>query len=105
MKVPKTVMRYCPHCKKHTEHKISAAKRKTPGSAHPMSHGSKVRARLRGYARGHGNLGRYSKPAISKWKRAGAKTSKKTDFRYTCKVCNKSHTQRKGFRAKKIEFK
>jgi len=105
MKLPKTVNRYCPYCKKHTEHKVSSAKRKTPSSAHPMSYGSKARARLRGAARGHGNLGRYSKPAISKWKMTGKKASKKTDLRYTCKECKKSHNQRKGFRAKKIEFK
>jgi len=105
MKLPKTVNRYCPHCKKHTEHKVALAKRKTPGSAHPMSYGSKKRARLRGSARGYGNLGRYSKPAISKWKMTGKKSSKKTDLRYTCNVCKKTHVQKKGFRAKKIEFK
>ena len=105
MKVTKVVMRRCPHCKKHTEHKVANAKRRTPGSSHPMSYGSKKRARLRGSARGHGNLGRYSKPAVSKFKMAGKKVSKKTDFRYTCSECKKAHTQRKGPRAKKIEFK
>jgi len=105
MKKPKVVKRYCPYCKKHTEHKVAAAKKRTPGSAHPMGYGSKVRARLRGSARGTGNLGRYSKPAISKFKMAGKKISKKTDFRYTCKECNKSHVQKKGVRAKKVEFK
>jgi large subunit ribosomal protein L44e len=105
MKMPKTVKRFCPFCKKHTEHKIVQSKKRTPGKAHPMGYGSKKRAKLRGSARGYGNLGRYSKPAISKWKMTNKKTSKKTDFRYTCKVCNKSHTQRKGFRAKRIEFK
>ena len=105
MKLPKTVKRYCPFCKKHTEHKVSSAKRKTPGSVHPMGYGSKTRARLRGAARGHGNLGRYSKPAISKFKMTGKKVSKKTDLRYTCKECKKTHVQKKGFRAKRLEFK
>jgi len=105
MKKPKVVKRYCPYCKKHTEHKVASAKRKTPSSAHPMGYGSKVRARLRGAARGHGNLGRYSKPAVSKFKMAGKKISKKTDLRYTCKACGKSHNQRKGIRAKRVEFK
>ena len=104
MKVPKVTKRLCPHCKKHTEHKITNAKRRTPNSAHPMSYGSKKRAKLRGQARGTGNLGRYSKPAISKFKMTGKKVSKKTDFRYQCKECKKSHVQKKGVRAKKIEF-
>jgi large subunit ribosomal protein L44e len=102
MKMNKTVNRYCPYCKKHTEHKIAPSKKKNPGS---LTYGSKVRARKRGKARGHGNRGRYSKPAISKFKMTGKKTTKKTDFRYECKVCKKMHVQRKGFRAKRIEFK
>jgi len=105
MKIPKTIKRLCPFCKKHTEHKVANAKRRTPGSAHPMGYGSKKRAKLRGFARGFGNLGRYSKPAVSKFKMTGKKVSKKTDLRYTCKECKKTHTQNKGIRAKKVEFK
>ncbi|OIO61519.1 50S ribosomal protein L44e [Candidatus Woesearchaeota archaeon CG_4_10_14_0_2_um_filter_33_10] len=101
MKIPKTVKRYCPYCRKHTEHKVSQTKKKSPSS---LKKGSKYRARKRGLARGTGNLGRYSKPAISKFKMAGKKTSKKTDFRYQCSVCKKTHTQRQGIRAKKVEF-
>lgn len=101
MKLPKTTMRHCPYCRKHTEHKISMAKKKNPGS---LSYGSKVRARRRGKARGMGNLGRYSKPAVNKFKMAGKKASKKTDLRYECKECKKSHMQRKGKRAKRVEF-
>lgn len=102
MKIPKIMNRYCPTCKKHTEHKVYQSKKKSPSS---LSYGSKVRARRRGQARGHGNLGRYSKPAISKFKLTGAKSSKKTDLRYQCKECKKSHMQKKGLRSKKIEFK
>ncbi len=105
MKIPKTVRRYCPYCKKHTEHKVANAKKKTFGSVHTMSYGSKKRAKKRGAARGFGNLGRYSRPAISKFKMTGKKISKKTDLRYTCKECKKTHTQKKGIRAKRIEFK
>lgn len=101
MKVKKAVKRYCAHCKKHTDHKVSHAKKKSPSS---MSYGSKFRARSRGRARGHGNLGRYSKPAISQFKMTGRKQTKKTDFRYECAVCKKSSVQRKGKRAKKVEF-
>ncbi|PIN86169.1 50S ribosomal protein L44e [Candidatus Woesearchaeota archaeon CG10_big_fil_rev_8_21_14_0_10_44_13] len=101
MKMKKLVRRYCPYCKKHTEHKVTQSKKKNPGS---LTYGSKYRARLRGKARGYGNLGRYSKPAITKWKMTGKKQTKKTDFRYECKECKKSHAQKKGFRAKRIEF-
>ncbi len=104
MKLPKTTMRFCPTCKKHTEHKIMQAKKKTHGTAHPLSYGSKTRTKLRGRARGYGNLGRYSRPAIGQWKMAGKKQSKKTDLRYECSVCKKQHVQKKGFRIKKIEF-
>ena len=102
MKLPKTLRRYCPYCKKHTEHSIAQAKKGKPRS---MTYGSKVRAKRRGVARGKGNLGRYSKPAISKFKMTGKKSSKKVDLRYTCKECKKTHVQKKGFRAKKVEFK
>lgn len=102
MKIPKMIKRYCPYCKKHTEHKVSITKKKSPSS---LSYGSKVRARRRGQARGKGNLGRYSKPAITKFKMTGKKTTKKTDLRYECKECKKTHVQRKGIRTKRVEFK
>jgi large subunit ribosomal protein L44e len=101
MKKPKLMKRLCPYCKKHTEHKVAQVKKKQGSS---LAYGSKYRARARGAARGTGNLGRYSKPAISKFKRTGSKLSKKTDIRYTCTVCKKAHAQAKGIRAKKVEF-
>ena len=102
MKIPKIIKRYCPYCKKHAEHKVGQNKRKSPGS---LKYGSKIRAKRRGQARGKGNLGRYSKPAITKFKLTGAKTTKKTDLRYECKECKKTHVQKKGIRAKRVEFK
>ncbi len=101
MKLPKTKNRYCPKCKKHTEHKVAQAKRRNPSS---LTYGSKYRARKRGQARGHGNRGRYSKPAISKFKATGKKASKKTDLRFTCSVCKKTWVQKSGTRAKRVEF-
>ena len=101
MKIPKIVKRYCKHCRKHTEQKVAQNKKHAPSS---LSRGSKYRARKRGRARGIGNLGRYSKPAVTKFKRTGAKNTKKTDLRFTCTTCNKSMTQPFGFRAKKVEF-
>jgi large subunit ribosomal protein L44e len=101
MKKPKSIKRLCPHCKKHTEHKVEQAKKKTPSS---LTYGSKYRAKKRGAARGHGNLGRYSKPAITKFKMTGKKSTKKSDLRYFCKECKKGHMQKKGIRAKRVEF-
>ncbi|MBI2666660.1 50S ribosomal protein L44e [Candidatus Woesearchaeota archaeon] len=101
MKIPKTLKRYCKFCKKHTEQKVAQNKKHNKSS---LTRGSKYRARLRGRGRGVGNWGKYSKPAITKWKRTGAKTSKKTDLRYTCAVCKKTTSQAQGIRAKKVEF-
>ncbi|MFH0936474.1 MAG: 50S ribosomal protein L44e [Candidatus Woesearchaeota archaeon] len=101
MKIPKTMKRYCKHCKKHTEHVVSLAKRKERGA---LKHGSLLRGKKRGRGVGFGNKGRWgSKP--SKPKMTGKKSSKKADFRFTCKVCNKTSTQSAGFRAKKFEIK
>ena len=104
MKIPKLRKRYCPKCKKHTEHTASMAKQMGRNKTHPMSRGSRRRMRLRGLDRGFGNKGRTSKGAISSWKMTGAKTSKKQDLRFKCKVCNKMTVQDKGLRAKKTEF-
>ncbi len=101
MKIPKNIQRYCKYCKKHTSQKVAQNKKRQASS---LSRGSKYRARLRGVARGTGNLGRYSKPAVTKFKRTGAKNTKKTDLRYTCSVCHKSSMQSAGLRAKRVEF-
>jgi len=101
MKLPKTKKKLCKTCKKHTDHKVAQNKKRT---ARSLSLGSKYRARKRGVARGVGNLGRYSKPAVTKFKRTGAKNTKKTDLRFTCAVCKKISCQSTGIRAKKVEF-
>ncbi len=104
MKLPKLTKKYCPHCKKQQEMAIAQSKQVGRNKTHPMSRGSKSRLRARGLDRGAGNHGRLSRKPILSRKMYGKKTSKKTDLRYKCKVCNKSLPQNKGFRAKKIEF-
>ena len=94
------IKRYCPYCKKHTEHKVTQNKRKKASS---MKRGAKQRMWKRGLARGKGNT-KLSKGALTKWKRYGKKSTKKTDLRYQCTVCKKTHMQKKGIRAKKVEF-
>ena len=101
MKIPKIKKRHCPYCKKHVEHKVVQNKRKNPSA---LSYGSKIRAKRRGYARGFGNRGRYSKPAVTSFKMTGKKATKKTDLRYECRECKKIHVQRTGIRAKRVEF-
>lgn len=102
MKIPKEVKRYCKNCRKTTPHKISQVKGRERGS---LKHGSIKRARKRGLGRGFGNLGKWgSKPAISKFKRTGAKVSKKTNLKFTCDVCKKSSLQSRGIRTKKVEI-
>jgi large subunit ribosomal protein L44e len=101
MKLPKTRKTYCPFCKKHTEHSVAMAKR--GGKRGSLKRGSIERTRLRGRARGFGNLGRYSRP--TKPKMSGVKSSKKTDLRFKCKACGKTHVQKAGLRTKRVEFK
>ena len=102
MKVKKNIRRYCPYCKTHTLHIVSEVKKRERGA---LKHGSVQRARKRGRGQGSGNKGRYSKPAISKWKRTGAKVSKKLNLQYKCEICKKASIQRQGVRTKKVEIK
>ena len=102
MKLPKTLNRYCPYCKKHTPHKVAQTKKKSPSV---LKKGAKQRMAKRGKCTGIGNLGKLSRGAVTKWKRYGKKATKKTDLRYACNVCKKQHMQKQGFRAKKVEFK
>jgi ribosomal protein L44E len=102
MKFPKQTKRYCKHCNKTTLHKILTVKGKERGS---LKKGSIARAKKRGRGQGFGNKGKWgSKPAISQFKMTGAKTSKKTNLKYTCEICKKSSLQSHGIRMKKVVF-
>jgi len=101
MKLPKTIKRFCPYCNSHTEQKISQVS--SGGKRGSLKKGSKQRARMRGRARGYGNLGRWSKPAVGSWKRK-TKSTKKTNIKYTCAKCKKSTIQRYGRRVGKLKI-
>ena len=101
MKIPKLKKRLCRKCKTHTEHTVAQNKKRSPS---PLTVGSKYRSRKRGLARGIGGHGKYSRPAVTKFKRTGAKGTKKTDLRYTCSKCKKASVQSTGMRAKRVEF-
>ncbi len=102
MKIPKTVNRYCPYCNEKTKQKIKLVG--TGGKRGALTRGSKDRARLRGQNRGIGNKGKYSKPAVSKFKRK-SKTTKKTNIMYICEKCGKAKYRqgRRNKRAGKIQ--
>ena len=99
MKIPKKTVRFCPYCKKKTEQKIKLVG--TGAKRGALKRGSKQRAALRGRARGIGNKGRWSKPAVSKFKRK-TKTTKRTNILYICTECGKAKYQNKGKRASKV---
>lgn len=102
MKIPKKTRRFCPHCNKHTEHKIALAKQGGRNAAHPQSRYGASRVKRRGENVGIGNQGRYSKPAIKSWKRK-TKATKKSVLVYTCQVCKKAHITKKGIRSSKLQ--
>ena len=102
MKRPKQTKKYCKTCKTSTAHKVDQYK--VAGKRSVLTQGSKARAQKRGKHTGHGNNGRFSRGAISSFKRTGAKISKKTALRYTCTKCKKASQQKSGVRCKKVEF-
>ena len=102
MKFPKSKKAFCKKCKTHKEHKV--AENKTTGNRGTLKKGSIARSKGRGLGRGFGNLGKWgSKPAISKFKRTGSKSSKKIALKLTCKTCSKASILSMG-RMKKVEF-
>ena len=101
MKIPQQKKHYCKFCKTHTIHKVIQVKGKDRGS---LKRGSITRARKRGLSRGFGNLGRYSRSAISQFKRTGAKISKKTNIKFKCTICNKETVNHHNIRTKRLEF-
>ena len=102
MKFKKTKKGYCKSCGKHTGQKVTLVK--TGAKRSSLKKGSMERAKKRGLGCGFGNKGIYgSKPAFSKFKRTGAKTSKKHVLKLTCKECKKSQLMTLP-RAKKLEL-
>jgi large subunit ribosomal protein L44e len=101
MKIPKTRKKYCPKCKKHTDHKVTQLKTGTKRGS--LKWGSIQRSMKRGSGSGTGNKGRWgSKP--NKPKRGGAKTSKKMYIKFTCQTCKKSTMSSRGTRTKRLEL-
>lgn len=91
MKIPKVQRRYCPFCKKHTEHTIEEAKRKQ------RRQDTKSQRRFLRKLKGYGSFPKENP-------KGREKPTKKLDLRFKCKVCNKKHPIGEGFRIKKAEF-
>ena len=92
MNIPKLQTRFCPFCRKHTEHelrRVSGGKKKSL-----LASGQR---RFKRKMKGFGSFPK-SNP------KDRAKPTKKIDIRYKCKVCGKEHSIGKGWRAKKFEF-
>ena len=95
MKIKKSVKRYCPTCKKHTEMKVSIVRTKARPATkkHALSKG----VRRVAYAfSGYGGSPRKTVTPV--------KTAKKVALKYECTVCKKSHLKRNPIRAKKSEM-
>ena len=91
MKIPKIQRRYCPKCRKHTEHTVEEAKRR------PRRQDTKSQRRFLRKMKGYGSCPKENP-------KGREKPTKKLDFRYKCGVCGKKHSIGEGFRAKKIEM-
>lgn len=90
MKFPKTIKTYCDFCRKHTEHTVELAKKKTRRT---MAQGQRRFLRkLKGYT------------SFPRPKPDYEKATKRVDIRYKCTVCGKKHTKGSGWRAKKFEI-
>lgn len=91
MKYPKKVRRFCPKCRKHTEHIVEESKRR------PRRENTKSQRRFRRKERGYGSFPKENP-------KGREKPTRKVDLRFKCTVCNKKHTIGSGYRIKKIEF-
>ena len=91
MKMPRTIKRHCPVCKKHTIHEVDRVKKR---KASELAWGQR---RFRKVTAGYGGFPR-PKPE------GREKPTKKLHLKYKCKTCGKIH-QTSGWRAKRFEFK
>ena len=91
MKIPKNQRRYCPKCRKHTEHVVEEAKRR------PRRQDTRSQRRFLRKLRGYGSFPKENP-------KGREKPTRKVDFRYKCTVCGKKHSVGEGFRVKKMEF-
>jgi large subunit ribosomal protein L44e len=90
MQRPRKIKRYCPTCKKHTEHSVEKVKKR---KASELKQGQRRFRRVTSGYRG------FPRPKPE----GREKTSRRANLKYTCVVCKKSH-QPASLRAKKVEI-
>jgi len=88
--MPKTVMMYCPHCNKHTEHEVERVRKKKA---------SEFKAGQRRFRRVTSGFGGFPRPKFE----GREKPTKRVALRFRCQVCKKAVTP-PGIRAKKFEL-
>ncbi|MBI4174834.1 MAG: 50S ribosomal protein L44e [Candidatus Aenigmarchaeota archaeon] len=91
MKIPKTQRKFCPVCRKHTEHVVEEAKRK------PRRQDTRSQRRFLRKMKGYGSFPKENP-------KGREKPTRKLDFRYKCNTCGKKHSIGEGFRIKKLEL-
>lgn len=99
MKIPRTVKKYCPNCKTHTEHKVIIVKPSKQRTG--LSWGAR---KAREGKKGKGNHGKYSKRPLSRRKRGVFKLAKGADLRIECTQCGRKHVWNIEGRYRKVEF-
>lgn len=91
MKMPKKQRRYCPFCRKHTQHAVEEAKRK------PRRQTTKSQRRFLRKLAGYGSFPKENP-------KGREKPTRKLDLRFVCAECKRKHPVGDGFRIKKLEF-
>ena len=91
MKMPKNQRKYCPFCRKHTEHIVEEAKRK------PRRQDTRSQRRFLRKMKGYGSFPKENP-------KGREKPTRKLDFRYKCTDCNKKHSIGEGFPSNKLEL-
>lgn len=94
MKIVKKQKRYCPYCKKHTEHKVVIPKNKPK----PKTKKRALKWGVRHYAWAIAGYKGSVRPVANP-----VKTSKHIALRYECLVCGKKHFKQNTIRAKRVE--
>jgi len=90
MKYPKTIRRYCPSCRVHTEHRVTLYKK---GKENTLAQGKR---RFEKKKKGYGS---FPKQIFHK----NAKINKRFTPLLECPKCNKKHYA-KSYRVKKFEL-
>ena len=90
MQQPRKIKRYCPTCKKHTEHNVDKIKKR---KASELKQGQRRFRRVTSGYRG------FPRPKPE----GREKTSRRISLKYTCVTCKKSH-QPPTQRAKKFDI-